>query len=175
MPKYLRLAFCRLGRDVMMSFCHHGKGGKKVDDHRFCLEWQILCGELDGQVFSVVDVCSQITSLCSTVERLEFGYGDWVWPTSSPVGRELDDVDPTVCLDLFHSFTSTKTLEISSELEPFIAAALKEVPDGLVAEVLPALEKILICQVRESSWGLKSFVAAREHAGRPVVVTNYED
>jgi hypothetical protein len=145
----------------------------KMDDQSLCFEWRIQCDELDGQVSYVVDVCSQIAPICSTIEQLNIGYRslpDW------PVGRRLDNVGPTVCLDLFRSFTSVKTLELSNELEPFIAAALEEVSDELVAEVFPALETIFIhkeilTRMRPGiSRGIKSFVAARQLAGRPVDV-----
>jgi hypothetical protein len=171
MPKYLELAFCPC-RGAMIAFCHHGKGGRKLDDHSFCLEWKILCKDIDGQVISVLDVCSQIAPLFSTVERLNFGYSDsdWLW-ARGPVGRQLDDVDPTVYLDLFCSLTSVKTLGLFIDLEPFVAAALEEVPDELVAEVFPALEVISIFgRKSDISQGLELFVAARQHAGHPVVI-----
>jgi hypothetical protein len=168
MSNYLGLTFCHKS-EVMIALCQHGKGGRRIDDHSFCLEWTILCKELDGQVFSVLDVCSQIVPLFSTVERLDIWYGAWSL-VRTHVGRQLDDVDPTVCLDLFRSLTSVKRLDLSTELEPFIAAALEEVPDELVTEVFPALETIYMARESLLSPGLKSFVAARQQAGRPVVV-----
>jgi hypothetical protein len=167
MPKYLRLTFC-LARMVMIAFSRHDKGGMKFDDHSFCLEWKILRKEFYGQVFSVVDVCSQIVPVCSTVERLDIMYDDSIF------GEQLADVGPTVFLDLFRSLTSVTTLALSIMLEPFIGAALAAVPEELVAEVFPTLEKIFVLGQSPMGpgigLGMELFVAARQHVGRPVVV-----
>jgi hypothetical protein len=173
MPKDLHLGFCPI-TEVRIVFCRRSSGEMKMDDQSLHLEWSILCKELDGQVSSLVDVCSQIVPMCFTIEQLFIGCGGlWSW---YPQGRQLDNVDPTVCHDLFRSFTSMKTLELSTELEPFIAAALEKVSDELVAEVFPALERIVIHESNVTrmrpgiSRGIKPFVAARQVAGCPVVV-----
>jgi hypothetical protein len=54
-------------------------------------------------------------------------------------------MDPTLWLELFRPFTSAQSLEISEELEPFIAAALQELAGESVAEVFPALPQPFRC------------------------------
>jgi hypothetical protein len=81
----------------------------------------------------------------------------------------LDDVDPTVCFDLFRPLTFVKTLGLSIELEPFIVVALEEVSDGLVLKFF--LEGIFIfgeSQVRPASVKVRSHSSLR--ASTPVAL-----
>jgi hypothetical protein len=81
----------------------------------------------------------------------------------------LDDVDLTVCFDLFRPLTFVKALGLLVELEPFIVAALEEVSDGLVSEGF--LEGIFIfgeSQMRPASVKVRSHSSLR--ASTPIAL-----
>jgi F-box-like len=129
--------------------------------------WQILCKGLDWQVFSVAQICSQISSLCSSVESLSIECGN------NLPGNRQDDMDPTIWLQLFRSFTSVQSLDISAKLEPFIAAALQGLTEVSAAEVFPALHTLSIVGDTSDSAeqeDIESFVTARQHSDHPITV-----
>jgi hypothetical protein len=125
----------------------------------------ILCERLDWQVFSIAQICSQILPFRSSVESL-----DILLTPHSDYSRE-DEIDPTLWLQLFHSFTSVQNLEIS---ELLIATALTGQP---TADVLPSLRNLSI--VSSNMWladettqrSIQLFIAARQRSGRPVTVS----
>jgi hypothetical protein len=124
--------------------------------------WHIPCKRLDWQVFSLAQICSQILPFRSTVNSLI------IESSSSP---DPENMDPTLWLQLFHSFPSVQSLTIPVELEPFIAAALQGLTGESAAEVFPSLHSLSIIwnspdEVTEQ--GIQSFVAARHHSGHPV-------
>jgi F-box-like len=131
-------------------------------------DWRVLsCRGLGQQVFSVAQICSQISYLCSSLESLTI------------VGRNYqarnrrDDMDPTLWLKLFRSFTSVQSLDISANLEPFIAAALQGLTGESAAEVLPALHTLSIVGHTSDSAAqqdIESFISTRQNSDHPVAV-----
>jgi hypothetical protein len=132
-------------------------------------ETRVMCDTLDWQVFSMAQICSQILSFQSSVESLviECGYLD-----------EEPDIDPTVWFQLFQSFPSVQNLQISTLLELSIAAALEALTGESAAEVFPSLHTLSIVvgddhpkPAEAVPQGIQSFVAARQHSGRPVALS----
>jgi F-box-like len=129
--------------------------------------WNIRCKGLDWQVFSTAQIISQILSFRSSVESLNI--------TCTPSSDSLpeDEIDPTLWLQLFHSFTSVQSLELP---EPLIAAALPPLTGQPTADVLPSLHTISVLGDTDASdettqQVIQSFVATRQQSGRPVAVS----
>jgi hypothetical protein len=130
-------------------------------------DWRVLCVGLDWQVYSLAQICSQILPLCSSAELLSIECGDYL------PGSRQDDIDPMLWLQLFRSFTSVHILEISANLELFIAAALQGLTRESVMEVFPALHVLSI--VGNTSYSaaqqdIESFVTARQQSDHPIVI-----
>jgi hypothetical protein len=139
--------------------------------------WHILCDTLDWQVFSIAQICSQILSFRSSVESLDINC-DFV------VVHLKAEIDPTVWLQLFHSFPSVQRLKITSYYERFIAAALGGLTGESAADVFPSLHSLVIVT---PNWlspidtaappleGIQSFVATRQHSGHSVAVSRVNE
>jgi hypothetical protein len=130
--------------------------------------WYISCKKLDWQVFSLAQICSQILLFRSSVNFLTI---------ASPRLPNPDNMDPTLWLQLFHSFPSVQSLTIRVALEPFIAAALEGLTGESAAEVLPSLHSLFIVEKTSDKTvdkGIQSFVAARQHSSHPVVISRRE-
>jgi hypothetical protein len=142
------------------------------------VRWNIKCEGLDLQVFSAVQICRQIKHLTSGMEILDIGHNK-MWYTCVPAGLRPDDIDPTLWRDIFRSFSSVRTLRISAELEPFIAAALQRLTasGSSAPDVFPLLESLSIDELTPdyaTKKGIESFVTARQHSGHPVTVHRTE-
>jgi F-box-like len=130
-------------------------------------DWRVLGEGLDWQVFSLAQICSQISCLCSRVESLSIEFSNYL------TGNRQDDMDPTLWLQLFRSSTSVQSLDISAKLEPFIAAGLQGLTGESAAEVLPALQSLSIVEDTSDSAAqrdIESFVSARQHSDHPIAV-----
>jgi F-box-like len=130
--------------------------------------WYIRCKRFDWQVFSVAQICSQIPSFRSSVESLNIICT--LHSNSSPE----DEIDTTLWLQLFHSFTSVRSLEIS---EPLIAAALQPLTEQPTADVLPSLRSLSVLgdmSDETTQQNVQLFVGARQHSGCPVTVSRRE-
>jgi F-box-like len=120
------------------------------------LRWTIRCQRLDWQVFSLAQICNQILSFRSSVESLNIICDPSRWyPYSSPE----DEIDPTLWLQLFHSFTSIQNLEIS---KPLIAAALPPLTGLPTADVLPSLQTLSVLAFLENTDIMMSEEAAQQ-------------
>ncbi|KAH9964052.1 hypothetical protein BGW80DRAFT_1563388 [Lactifluus volemus] len=130
-----------------------------------CHGWNILCEDMIHQVFCLAQICGQITPFRSGVKSLII---------KSDCLNDIDD--PTLWLQLFHSFPSLQSLQIPVMLEPSIASALERPTEGspAAAEVFPSLHSLSIVgktlgkAVQEH---IQSFVAIRQRSGRPVAVS----
>jgi hypothetical protein len=136
----------------------------------YCM-WMIKGKSLDWQVFSITQICRQILSLHSSVESLNITYDRWY----SELSR-ADEIDPTLWLQLFQSFTSVQTLQIS---EPLITAVLPPLTGQPAADVLPLLHTLSILGDTDISdetaqQVIQSFVAARQLSGRPVTASRWK-
>jgi hypothetical protein len=90
-----------------------------------------------------------------------------------PLSILPDDMDPVRWLELFHSFTSVRSLAIPAKLEPFIAAALQVLTGESATEAFPVLNSLSIngpTTDRVAQQGIESFVTARQHSHHPVAV-----
>jgi hypothetical protein len=130
----------------------------------------IQCSQSDWQLSSLAQVCSLSLPqvLIPTVEHLyilEDRLLDW-----------QNDIEASQWLELFHPFTSVKTLYISSNFTPRIAPALQELVGERVSEVLPALQGLLLEDPSPSGpvqETVGQFVAARQLAGHPIAVSHW--
>jgi hypothetical protein len=137
--------------------------------------WHIMCDTLDWQVFSMAQICSQILSFRSSVKSLVIEYHGTEW--GPPPKIKPDEIDPTVWLQLFHSFPSVQSLRISATLEPSIAAALEGLTGESAAKVFPSLHSLsIVGRMSDASeavpQGIQSYVTARQHCGRPVAISS---
>jgi hypothetical protein len=137
--------------------------------------WHIMCDTLDWQVFSMAQICSQILSFRSSVESLSIN-------CDYEIDQPETEIDPTVWLQLFHSFPSVQRLEITSYLEGSIAAALGGLTRESAADVFPLLHSLDIVtysiyrrhinpEPLLEAIQIESFVAARQHCGHPITVS----
>jgi F-box-like len=161
MPSDLCLTFYP-GSSANISFTRRQE---RPPDLRY-LRWAILCARSDEQMSSIVQLCTHILPLCSSVKSLHIRYF-----ITNPYQDTLD-LDPTRWVELFNSFTSVQELEIPEELEPSIAAAFQGLTEVSAAEVLPALQNLSINARTHNvaQRGIKSFVTARQHSNHPVAL-----
>jgi hypothetical protein len=138
--------------------------------HSACpYSWQIDCQQLEQQVTSVAQICSQILPFRSSVKSLNIeltGILDFLTEEEIP--------DPTLWSQLFHSFTSVQSLEIPAILEPSIAAALQGLTGESSGEPFPSLCNLSIVGTMSDEpvqQGTQSFIAARQQNGCPIAVS----
>ncbi|KAH9964068.1 hypothetical protein BGW80DRAFT_817172 [Lactifluus volemus] len=130
-----------------------------------CYAWKIVCEDMIRQVIYVAQICGQIPPFHSRVKSLIIK-----WDTLTDIN------DPTLWLQLFHSFPSLQSLQIPVTLEPSIASALERPTEGSpgAAEVFPSLHSLSIVG---KTWGgaveepIQSFVEIRQRSGRPVALS----
>lgn len=135
------------------------------------LTLRILCSQSDWQLSSLTQLCNQSWPLLSRVERLDIRECP-----SSP--REPQWQDKMQWVDLFHPFTALKALHIPRELGPRIAPVLQELSEPRAAEVLPALDSLVVEDLESSEvlqGAVQRFIAARGFAGRPVDVRRWDN
>jgi hypothetical protein len=141
---------------------------KGMADHGW-LMLEVRCRESARRFSSLVQVCGSSLPPLPTLERLHTrGYQSTVQP----------HMEITGCVKLLRLFTFLKNLDLSGELVPHVAIALKELARESVTEVLPALQNIFV-DGRSASEHVKEdieqFVAARQLSGFPVVVHYREE
>jgi hypothetical protein len=129
--------------------------------------WTIDCEGLDWRVISLAQICNQILLFRSTVDELIIRSGPvWVPPPAWDPA-----VDPTVWLQLFHSFPSVRSLQLSATLLPSITPALKGLTGESAAELFPLLRSLSIIGGPDCDQdGIQSFIAARQQSGHPVAL-----
>jgi hypothetical protein len=137
------------------------------------LDLKISCSQSDWQLSSIAQVCSSsvLQALIPAVEHLHILEDD--------VRKEPhwhDDIESSQWLELFRPFTAAKNIYISSKFTWRIAPALQELVGESVAEVLPAMQILFLEDplpsgpVQET---IGKFVAARQLAGHPIVVSHW--
>ena len=124
--------------------------------------------ETDLRLSFIEHVCSSSFHTISTVEDL------YIEHDHSPLDWWNDAIENTPLLQLLLPFTAVKNLYISRGFMRGIAAALQELVDGRITEVLPSLQNIFV-EVLEPSGVFQSnierFVAARHLSGHPIAVS----
>jgi F-box-like len=129
-PPFCIFILCYL--DTMCQCCN--------TSHHLC-QWCIMCGRLDWQVISAAQICSRIPSFRSSVESLTILYTAR-GPSSGIV--QPDEIEPTIWLQLFSSFTSLQNLSISIALEQSIANAFQGFTRQSLVEVFPSIDHISV-------------------------------
>jgi F-box-like len=132
-----------------------------------CHKLEICCDRPDHQVIFVTHICSQILPR-SSVKSL-----------SIECDSRIDDINSTQWLQLFHLFPSVQSLQISVHLEQSITSALETPAEESLAaaEVFPSLHSLSIVGNQSGETvqqPIRSFVAARQHSGRPVAVSRVQ-
>ena len=133
------------------------------------LRLTISCRQSDWQLLSLVQVCG--TNFIFAIEYLYIEEG----ARSSPSWQ--DDIETGQWLELLHRFTAVKYLHISPKFTPRIAPTLQELVGGRATEVLPALQTLFLAETLSSGVQktIDKFVAARELAGHPIVISRWTD
>ena len=133
------------------------------------LRLSIPCRQSDWQLSSLAQVFS--TNFISAIEHLYIQEGAYYPPSWQ------DDIETGQWLELLHRLTAVKYLHISPIFTPRIAPTLQELAGGRATEVLPALQTLYLEETLPSGVQetIDKFVAARELAGHPIVVSRWED
>jgi hypothetical protein len=124
------------------------------------LRVDISCKEPDWQLSSIEQVCNSSFHLLATIEDLhiEHLYSQLVWKD--------DAIENTLWLELL--LTAVINLYLSKEFAPGIAAALQELVEGRITEVLPSPQNTFV-EVGEPSGpfqeNIGQFVEALESSG----------
>ena len=137
------------------------------------LQLGIICSQSDWQLSSVVQFFSSsfLPALDHSLEILQIGENG----SSGP--RWQDDIESSQWLELLQPFTAVRTLCISREFVPRIAPTLQELVGGRVVEVLPALQGLFLEGVlppRPVQEAIGKFIAARQLAGHPITISQWE-
>ena len=130
----------------------------------------ISCREPDWQLSSIEQVCNSSLHPLSTVEDLyiKHRYRQSVWKD--------DATESTVWLQLILPFTAVKNFYISKEFAPGIAAALQELVEGRITDVLPILQNIFVEGLEPSGpvqKNIEQFVAARRLSDHPITISGW--
>ena len=138
-----------------------------VDDLRI----DISCREPDWQLSSIEQVCNSSLHPNSPVEDLyiEHQYSKLVWKD--------DAIENTLWLQLLLPFTAVKNFYLSKEFAPGIAAALQELVEGRITEVLPSLQNIFVEALEALGpfqENIGQFAAARQLSNHPIAVFDWE-
>ena len=130
---------------------------------------EISCSEADRHLSSIEQVCNSSLHTFSTVEDLyiEHLYLVVVW--------EGDSIENSLWLQLLRPFTAVKNLYLLKESVPGIAAALQELVDSRLTQVvLPSLQNIFVDQFEPSGplqEKMRQFIAVRQLSDHPVTIS----
>jgi hypothetical protein len=125
---------------------------------------------VDWQVSSLAQMCNQLSEsfIMSCIETL---YIDKIL-CALPLTLQ-DEMDERQWLELFHPFTTVRTLYLSQMIHPHIMSALRGLNGETATEVLPALDNLYL----QEHWGIESvqqdiepFIIARQRSGHPVSI-----
>ena len=122
----------------------------------------IYCNDFDWQVSHMAQVLSHISVRFPFVIHLNL-YSTRAYSQSGGV----DHVD---WQHLLRQFSAVKTLQVSPLLTKHVAPALEDIPEEIVAEVLPSLD--LIRLEPQPTSPITNFIAVRQLSGRPVTVVD---
>jgi hypothetical protein len=129
------------------------------------LRLQISCEQLDWQLSSMAQVCSQLSPFLFRVKNLG------IYTTRTSVGQ--DDVDGEQWLELVHSFRGARDFCVGDGLTTYILRALG-LAERWHTTVLSALCYLRVenpMAMNEPSWdALRSFITERALSGHPVHV-----
>jgi hypothetical protein len=137
------------------------------------LKIEISCEEPNQQLSSIAQVCNSSLLTPSTVEDL------YIEPRREYMESWKDPVIENILwLQLLLRFAAVKNVYLSKEFTPGIAAALKELAEGRIREVLPSLQSISV-EGFEPSGPLQEkiveFVVARQFSGHPIAISVWNE
>jgi hypothetical protein len=133
---------------------------------RTMLALEVLCVTPQGQISSLVQVCSSLP-LLSNFGRLDIRENRYRRPLWE------DDVDNSRWLDVLRPFAAVEGLYLTQELALRLAPILRELAGASVTNVLPAMRNLFVkgpqpwAPVEEA---IGPFIAARRVSDRPVAV-----
>jgi hypothetical protein len=135
------------------------------------VEIKILCQVSNWQLSSLTQICALSLHLFSTTENLyiredRYSPPDW-----------KDDIENTEWLDLLLPFTAVKNLYLSEQFSSRIVPALQELTGARTAEVLPALQNVLLEGFQPSEpvhEDVAQFISTRQLTNRPVTISVWE-
>ena len=142
----------------------------KVLKHE-ALKLEVSCRPSDWQLSSIAEVCSSLSPLTSSVERL------YINDRGEVLALCDDEVESSQWLELLHPFTSVKALYLSRRNAPRIADALQDLVGEGASEVLPALQRVFMEELHTSGpvqEAIDKIVAARQLSGHSVTVSHWE-
>ena len=125
----------------------------------------ISCRGIDWQVSHIAQVLSQFSATLSNVAHLKIEYPDHNYPL-------LEGADDAEWLLLLRQFSAVETLRVSRNLARYISQTLEDIPQEMVADVLPSLISIGLEGQRASS--VEKFIAARRFSGQPIIVIDFK-
>ena len=132
----------------------------------------ILSQGLDWQLSTLEQVCTSCLPPLSMLEDL-YTYED---PHS--ILDWKDDIENGLWLQLLHPSIAVKNLYLSKQFALPIWPALRELVEGRMMEVLPALQNISLRGLQPSGpvqEGIRQFVALRQVTSRPITVSRWDD
>ena len=133
------------------------------------LEMAFHCSHLDWQVSSVVQMFNSLNLISSTVEHLSLKHR--VHRRSSD---EHNEVDRTEWRKLLRPFSNVKTVHVDDGLVKELSRSLRLDDGELPLETLPELQELTYSEDDDTRDAFKSFIDARQDAGRPVTLTVVE-
>jgi len=144
-----------------------------VVDHRSQLDLEIICDELDWQIWSLAQVCRSSFPLISALEELEIREDHDVisvhWQVVMENARWLELLEP---------FTALKNLYLTDEITRRVCGALQELSGERATEVLPTLRNLFVDvdgfqSLEHTEEVIRPFVAARQLSGHPVAIDRW--
>ena len=123
----------------------------------------VRCDPFDWKISFLVQICSQLAPLLSSVERLD------IW-----CRKDIDwqDLDHMQWLEFFRPFIAVQNLHVHHRCE-VIVPALQELTGVRAMEVLPALRSLFVISVidRDSvQQAIEPFITARRLSNQPVTI-----
>ena len=131
---------------------------------------RISCGELDWQLSSLSQVFPSFFPSIHTAEHL------YIYESRYLPSRQ-DDVESMQWLEILRPFTALKNLYVSKKFVQYIVPPLQDLVEERVADVLPALESLLLEGLQPSGpvqEAIGKFASARQLQGHPVVVSRWK-
>ena len=135
------------------------------DPKTIALSVFVYCWHLDWQVSSVAQIFNLPSQLFSLVEHLILDHS-----VHSFSSEEHNEVDPTEWHKLLRSFSNVKTFHITNGLVEELSRCLRLDDGDLSLELLPELEELTYSGSGDDGDAFKSFIDARQNAGRPVTL-----
>jgi hypothetical protein len=134
------------------------------------LHVEISCSGSDWQLTSLTQVCALCLPPLSTVETL------CIVHRLSPNGRE-SGIEDAQWLDFLRPFNGAKSLYLSRIFALGVGSSLEELTGNRITEVLPALQKIVVDELRDYPLqrsqeirGIRQFDDRRRLSGHPITV-----